>query len=157
MKGTFLQGVPNIGTAAVALSLEYQAHWSVGVTMVGAVSARAVVTAAQIQSQEGIQISLNEQKAALGGSIAKMLGNLAYIKASSMRMTEEQRLEEGAEKLRKTEFDYHKYMMIFGGAKELIESLGFTLVMGFAINLALQGEMSSGDLLTLSMLYMKAA
>ena len=136
VKVTFLQGVPNVATAAVALSLAYHAHWSVGMAMVGAVSAGAVVTAVQIQSQEGIRISLNEQKAALGGSIAEMLGNLAYIRASGMRMSEEQRLEEGAEKLRKTEFDHHKYMMSFGGAKELIEGLGFTLMVGFAINLA---------------------
>lgn len=81
MKVTFLQGLPNLATACVALSLAYHAHWSVGVAMVGAVSAGGLVTAMQIQSQEGIRISLNEQKAALGGRIAEMLGNLADRKS----------------------------------------------------------------------------
>ena len=157
IKVTFLEGTPNLATAAVTLSIACSAHWSVGAAMIGAVSAGGLVTAVQVRSQEGIRISLNEQKAALGGSIAEMLGNLAYIRAAGMRPAEEQRLEEGAEGLRRTEFDHHKYMMTFHGAKELIEGLGFTLVVGVAINLALQGEISSGDILTLSMLYMKAA
>jgi ATP-binding cassette subfamily B protein len=125
--------------------------------MVGAISTGALVTAAQVRSQEGIRISLNEQKANMGGSIAEMLGNLAYIRASGMRQAEEKRLEDCAEKLRKTEFDHHKYMMSFSSAKELIEGLGFTVVVGIAIDLALRGEISSGDILSLSMLYMKAA
>jgi len=157
MKVTFLEGMPNLATACVALTIAYNAHWSVGVAMVGAVSAGGLVTAVQIRSQEGIRISLNEQKAALGGSIAEMLGNLAYIRAEGMRHAEEGRLDDGAEALRKMEFDHHKYMMSFGGAKDLIEGLGFTLVVGVAIQLALRGEISSGDILTLSMLYMKAA
>mmetsp|Transcript_16247 Transcript_16247/g.35358 ORF Transcript_16247/g.35358 Transcript_16247/m.35358 type:complete len:696 (-) Transcript_16247:25-2112(-) len=157
MKVTFLEGMPNLATACVALWVAYGAHWSVGAAMIGAVSAGGLVTAMQVRSQEGIRISLNEQKAALGGSIAEMLGNLAYIRASGMRPAEEERLEEGAEALRKTEFDHHKYMMSFSGAKDLIEGLGFTLVVGVAINLALKGEISSGDILTLSMLYAKAA
>lgn len=157
MKVTFLEGMPNFATAVVALTLAYNAHWSVGLAMIGAVSTGGLVTAAQIHSQEGIRISLNDQKAAMGGSIAEMLGNLAYIRAAGMRQAEEERLDEGAEALRKTEFDHHKYMMSFGGAKDLIEGLGFTVVVGVAIHLALQGEISSGDILTLSMLYMKAA
>ena len=48
-----------------------------GIAMVGAMSMGGLVTAVQIRLQEGICISLNEQKAALGGSIAEMLGNLA--------------------------------------------------------------------------------
>jgi len=156
-KVTFLEGMPNFATACVALTLAYNAHWSVGMAMITAVSAGGLLTTMQIHSQEGIRISLNEQKAAMGGSIAEMLGNLAYIRASGMQVAEEQRLEVSAEALRKTEFMHHKYMMSFGGAKDLIEGLGFTLVVGVAINLALEGEISSGDILTLSMLYMKAA
>lgn len=157
MKVSFLEGLPNLATACVALSLAYNSHWSVGLAMVGAVSTGALVTAAQVRSQEGIRISLNEQKANMGGSIAEMLGNLAYIRASGMRQAEEKRLEDCAEKLRKTEFYHHKYMMSFSSAKELIEGLGFTVVVGIAIDLALRGEISSGDILSLSMLYMKAA
>ena len=111
----------------------------------------------QIRSNEGIRISLNEQKATLGVSIAEMLGNLAYIRPVGMRHAEEGRMDDGAGALRKTEFDQQKYMLSFGGAKDLIEGLGFTLVVGVAIQLALRGEISSGDNLTLAMLYMKMA
>lgn len=103
------------------------------------------------------RISLNEQKAALGGSIAELLGNLPYIRASGMRPQEEQRLNEVAEQLRTTEFRHHKYMMGFHGSKDLIEGIGFAVVVGTAIQLALMGEVSSGAILTLAMLYNKAA
>jgi len=156
-KVTFMEGIPNLTTALFALSLACNAHWAIGAAMVGAVSAGAGVTALQVNSQKGIRISLNEQKASLGGSIAEMLGNLSYIRASGMRRAEEQRLEDGAELLRDTEFRHHKYMMSFHGAKDLIEGLGFTVVIGVAISLALRGDISSGDILTLSMLYSKAA
>ena len=71
----------------------------------------------------------------LGGLTAKMLSNLAYICAAGMRHAEEGRSDDGAEALQKTEFDHQKYMMSFGSAKDLIEGLGFTLVMGVAIQL----------------------
>jgi hypothetical protein len=100
--------------------------------MVGAVSAGGLVTAVQIRSHEGIRISLNEQKATLGVSIAEMLGNLAYIRLVGMCHAEEGRMDDGAGALRKTEFDQQKYMLSFGGAKDLIEGLGFTLVVGVA-------------------------
>ena len=106
----------------------------------GAVSTSGMVTAAQVRSQEGIRISLNEQKSAMGASIAKMLGNLAYIRASGMRQAEEKRLEDSAEALRKTEFDHHKYMMSFSSAKDLIEGLGFTVVVGIAIHFGFEGR-----------------
>lgn len=157
MKVTFLQGLPNFGGACVALSLAYHTHWVVGLATAGCLAAGGLVTAAQIRSQEGIRVSLNEQKAALGGSIAEMLGNLAYIRASGMREAEEGRLADGAERLRRTEFAHHKYMMSFGGAKDLIEGLGYALVVGVAIRAALAGEISTGDILTLSVLYKNAA
>lgn len=104
-----------------------------------------------------LRISLNEQKAALGGSIAELLGNLPYIRASGMRPQEEKRLNAVAEQLRVTEFRHHKYMMGFHGSKDLIEGIGFAVVVGTAIQLALVGEVSSGAILTLAMLYNKAA
>ena len=39
--------------------------------MVGAVSTSGMVTAAQVRSQEGIRISLNEQKSAMGVVLPK--------------------------------------------------------------------------------------
>lgn len=156
-KMTFMEGLPNLMTAGVALSLAYNAHWSVGAAMAVAVTMGGLVTTVQVKSQEGVRISLNEQKSHLGGSVAEMLGNLPYIRASGMRRAEELRLEDGAEALRKTEFLHHKYMMTFHGAKDLIEGLGFAAVVAVAISLALRGEITSGDILTLAMLYTKAA
>jgi hypothetical protein len=52
-----------------------------------------------------------------------------------MRGAEEVRLESGAEGFRVTEFSHHQYMMSFHGAKDLIEGLGFALVVGVAISL----------------------
>lgn len=155
-KLTFMEAIPNLMTAAVALSLAVNAHWSVGVAMIGAVVAGGLVTAAQVKKEKGVRIALNDQKADLGGSVAEMLGNLSYIRASGMRRAEELRLEEGAEALRMTEFLHHKYMMTFSGTKDLIEGLGFAAVVAVAITLALRNEITSGDILTLSMLYMKA-
>jgi hypothetical protein len=76
MKVSFLEGLPNLATACVALSLAYNSHWSVGLAMVGAVSAGALVAAAQVKSQEGIKISLNEQKANMdmGVQLQRCLG-----------------------------------------------------------------------------------
>ena len=48
-------------------------------------------------------------------------------------------------------------MMGFHGTKDLLEGLGFALVVGTAIGLALEGEISSGGILTLAMLYNKAS
>ena len=65
---SILEGMPNLATACVALLLAYGAHWLAGATMIGVVSASGIVATMQVQSQEGIRISLNEQKAHLGGA-----------------------------------------------------------------------------------------
>lgn len=51
VKVTFMEGLPNVVTALVALSLAYHAHWSVGLAMVGAVAAGGAVTAVQVRTE----------------------------------------------------------------------------------------------------------
>ena len=156
-KVTFMELLPNLATASVAVYLALSEHWSVGITMAAVLALGAGITRLQIGSQQGIRISLNEQKAAMGGSVAELLGNLGYIRAVGMRGAEERRLEHAGEQLRATEFRHHKYMMVFGGSKDLVEGLGYAAVVGTAINLALAGDITTGSILTLAMLYTKAA
>ena len=120
---TFLEGIPNLATALVALSYAVAEHWTVGAAMVGVVCLGGGVTALQITSQQGVRVRLNETKAAMGGSVVELLSNLPYLRASGMRRLEEARLEASAEGLRRTEFRHHKAMMGFGGAKDLIEQV----------------------------------
>jgi len=155
-KVTFLEGAPNVAAASVAICYACAEHPVVGATMIGVVCVGSAITRAQIRSQKGIRIDLNEKKAVMGAGVVDLLNNLGYIRAAGMRPIEEQRLDKMAERVRSTEFIHHKYMMSFSGARDMVEQAGFVLVVGGAVHLALAGEITSGAILTLAMLYSKA-
>jgi len=156
-KLTFLDAVPNLATGCVALGYAAMSHSIIAGTMGGVLIVGSGLTYAQIKSQSGIRVSLNSQKAAMGGTVAELLANLGYIRASGMTGTEEERLVHFSEQLRSTEFLHHRWMMFFHGSKDLVEGAGFAIVVGTAITLAMSGEIGSGGVLTLAMLYTKAA
>jgi len=155
-KVTFLEGAPNIMAAAVALGYACSEHAMVGTTMIGVVFVGGAITGLQIMSQKGIRIKLNEKKANMGAGVVDLFNNLGYIRASGMRTLEESRLAGMAEKVRSTEFLHHKWMMSFDGTRDVVEQAGFVMVVGGAVHLALAGEITSGAILTLAMLYSKA-
>merc|ERR1740124_1197104 len=92
----------------------------------------------------------------MGAGVVDLLNNLGYLRAAGMRPLEERRMDDMAERVRSTEFLHHKYMMSFSGARDMVEQAGFVMVVGGAVHLALSGEITSGAILTLAMLYSKA-
>ena len=64
------------------------------------------------------------------------------------------RLAKATEKRRAMEVRHHFQMSLFGSAKALNEGLVHILVLGVAIYLAIQGQISFGDVLTFSILYL---
>jgi len=155
-KVTFLEGAPNVTAAVVALGYACSEHILVGTTMISVVIVGSIITTLQITTQKGIRINLNEKKAFMGANVVDLFNHLGYIRASGMRPMEEKRLEDIAEEVRTTEFRHHKWMMSFSGMRDVVEQGGFVLVVGGAVHLALMGDITSGSILTLAMLYSKA-
>lgn len=153
LKLSFLDFVPTMATALVALTLVVQRHWSLSVIMVCVITLGVGLTIAQVASQKGIRLRLFKVKEDMGGHLTELLGGIDYVRAAGMWKQETKHADDLAEQLRKQEFRHHKWMMSFDAAKQITESAGFVSVITVGTLLALNKTISAGDVLTLTVLY----
>lgn len=153
LKLSFLEFVPTLATAVVALVMVVDRHWSLSVIMLVVIGTGTILTIAQIASQKGIRLHLFKVKENMGGHLTELLGGIDYVRAAGMRKKETAHAEDLAEELHTQEFRHHKWMMGFDAAKQITESAGFVAVITVGTLLALKGTITAGDVLTLTVLY----
>jgi ATP-binding cassette subfamily B protein len=86
--------------------------------------------------------------------VVELLGGLDYVRAANTQDQEVDRVARTAESRRRLEREHHNQMAWFGCAKALNEGLFHVLVLALAIFLAMRGDISLGDVLTFSMLFL---
>lgn len=157
LKLTFLELVPSLAYATVAIYFAFSAHVLAGFVMLGVVSLATVFTVWQILSQKGIRLELEKSKGKIGGIVAELMSALPYIRATGLASMETARLDAAAETLKTTEMRHHIFMMAFDAAKKLTENAGLILVILTGLYLFRTGDLQSGGILTLVLLYRNAA
>jgi ATP-binding cassette subfamily B protein len=91
---------------------------------------------------------------AMDGTVVELLGGMDYVRAANTHRYEVERVAAAAEKRRRRELRHHFQMSLFGCGKALNEGLFHILVLALAIYLAVQGNISFGDILMFSMLFL---
>jgi len=124
--------------------------------MVVIIAVSVLITFLQIRSQQGIRVNLEQLKVRMGARMVELLNGIDYIRAMGLRRRETRTVERFAEDFRETEFRHHKFMMGFDAAKQLVEGMGFLLVMALGFWLAYRRQLSTGEILTLTILYRSA-
>ncbi len=121
--------------------------------MLGVIPLAVYLTLRQLKSQKGVRLSLMRDCEELDGAVVEQLGGAEYIRVAHTYNLEMLRLTHCAEKRRKREVRHHFEMSLYGCAKALNEGFFHILVLALATYLAIQGDISFGDVLTFSVLF----
>jgi len=90
----------------------------------------------------------------IDGKVVEMMGGVETIRVENTIAHEVKKVECVAEKLRKIEIKHHIWMAFYDAAKYLNEAFFYVLVIGISIFFAIKGIISTGDILTYSLLFM---
>ena len=153
VKLAFMDLLPTLTVAAVAMYVTAIRDWRVFCIMMGAATFGILITAAQIKSQKGVRVALFRSKEGIAGKIVELFFGIDYVRAVGARGKEVDSAGLLASQLRETEFRHHKFMMSFDFGKQLVEGLGFLSVIGVSAWLSLQGRLSTGEIVAFGVLY----
>lgn len=150
----FLEFLPALLTGVLALTATVSKQPRIGLVMVGVIPASVALTVWQLVSQKGVRLRLLRSREELDGTVVEQLGGLDYVRVAHTHRQEAKRVARVAERRRAKEIRHHFQMSLFGCAKALNEGLFHLIVLALAIYLAVRGEISFGDILTFSILFM---
>lgn len=122
--------------------------------MAGVVPLSVVLTVWQLISQKGVRMQLIRSREEIDGTLTEQLAGIDYVRAAHTHEHEVRRVARAAERRRVKEVRHHFQMSLFGAAKALNEGLFHILVLAFGVWLAVRGEISVGDILTFSVLFL---
>jgi len=154
LKLGFLDFFPTFFTAIAALVIAFYQKPILASFMILVIPAGLFIVIKQISSQKGIRVALLRGKEKIDGKVVEMMGGLETIRVSNTTNIEVEKVEHIAENLRKIEIKHHIWMAIYDAAKYLNEAFFYVLVVGISIYFAINGVITTGDILTYSLLFM---
>ncbi|MGC4006519.1 MAG: ABC transporter ATP-binding protein [Pirellulales bacterium] len=150
----FLDCLPAFTTGLIALAAAVFKSPLLGLIMLGVVPLAFYLTIRQLKSQKGVRMKLMRTCETLDGMVVEQLHGVEYIRAAHTGAREVKRLRKAADKRREREVKHHFEMSLFGCGKALNEAFFHILVLGVASYYAVQGDISYGDVLAMSVLYL---
>jgi ATP-binding cassette, subfamily B, bacterial len=156
LKLSFLDFIPAVivGLFAVGTAV-WKEPW-LGLAMLGVIPISLTLTVWQLVSQKRVRLRLMRVNEEMDGTIVELLGGLDYVRVANAHARERQRVSDAAEHKRKEELRHHVAMSFFGAAKAITEGLFHVGVLALAAYLAVRGQISFGDILTFSLLFLGA-
>ena len=153
IKLSFLDFLPSLFVAFFALGVVLVKAPVLGGVMAMVIPVGILIVFKQVASQKGIRIVLLRGKEDIDGTVVELLGGIENVRAMNSEAYESSRVEVVSEHLRAKEIVHHIYMAFFDAAKYINEGVFHILVLGLAIWLAARGTITTGDILTYSMLF----
>lgn len=150
----FLDFIPAILTGLFALIATISKEPMLGLVMLGVVPLAVYLTIRQIVSQKDVRLDLMRSCERIDGTIVENLSGIEYVRAANTADQEMARLDDATRTFRTKELRHHFEMSLFGCGKSLNEGFFHVLVLGAAVYFAALGQISFGDVLTFSILYL---
>jgi ATP-binding cassette subfamily B protein len=150
----FLDFFPVLLSGSFALAAAMSKQPWLGLAMLGALPVSLFITLRQLASQKDVRLELIRSREEMDGIVVELLNGMDYIRAAHTHDAELQRLSAAIEERRGKEMRHHWEMSLFGSGKALNEGIFHVLILALSIFLAVQGTISFGDILTLSMLFL---
>lgn len=150
----FLDFFPALFTGAFALAAVVNKQPILGLAMAGVIPFSLFLTARQIMSQKGVRLQLMRSYEAIDGAVVEQLSGIEYVRAADTHQHEIRRLSAATERRRRDEIRHSLHMAMFGAGKAVCEGLFHVIVLAACIYLAILGRITTGDILTFSMLFL---
>jgi ATP-binding cassette subfamily B protein len=153
---SFLDFFPAVVIGAFAIATAIVKEPWLGLAMLGVIPTSLALTVWQVMSQKRVRLKLLRVNEEMDGTVVELLGGLDYVRVANANAHELKRVAKAAEQKRAKELKHHVAMSFFGAGKAVVEGLFHVGVMALAAYLAITGQISFGDILTFSMLYLGA-
>lgn len=150
----FLDFLPAIFTGLFALGAATTKQPLLGLLMLGVVPFAVLLTIRQLISQKHVRLALMRDCEEIDGAVVEQLSGAEYIRVANTYPLEMERLAKATERRRQREIHHHFMMSLYGCGKALNEGLFHIIVLGLATYLAINGQITFGDILTFSVLYL---
>jgi ATP-binding cassette subfamily B protein len=150
----FLDFLPAILTGLFALTAAVAKQPILGLAMAGVVPISVVLTMRQLTTQKGVRLQLMHDCETISGAVVEQLGGIEYIRVANTLHQEMGRLRNAMEKRRHREMRHHFAMSLFGCGKALNEGFFHIIVLAAATYFALRGDLTYGDIVTFSILFL---
>src|SRR5262245_2563295 len=154
LRVSFLDFFPALFTGAFALLAAITKAPVLGLVMLGVIPVAVFLTIRQLISQKGVRLALLRHCEDIDGAVVEQLGGIEYVRAANTHRLEVKRLMDATEARRKKELRHHFVMSLYGCTKALNEGFFHVVVLAVAIYLAINGRISTGDVLTFSVLFL---
>ncbi len=154
MRLMFLDCLPAFLTGLFAFSAALTKQPLVGLFMLGVIPLSLYITLRQLRSQKGVRLQLMRDCEEIDGMVVEQFNGVEYIRVADTYDHEFQRLGSAMQTRRKREIRHHFQMSLYGLAKALNEGFFHIVVLGLATYMAINGQISYGDVLTISVLYL---
>ncbi len=150
----FLDCLPAFATGLFALIAAVLKQPILGLVMTGVVPLAVFLTLRQLATQKGVRLELMRDCEEIDGIVVEQLSGAEYIRVAHTLPQEMQRLSAATERRCAREIKHHFAMALFGCAKALNEGLFHIIVLGMATYFAMNRQISFGDVLTFSVLFL---
>ena len=154
MRLMFLDCLPALLTGLFAFTAALTKQPLVGIFMLGVIPLSLYITIRQLRTQKGVRLQLMRDCEEIDGMVVEQFNGVEYIRVANTYDPEFKRLGDAMEARRKREVHHHYEMSLYGLAKALNEGFFHIVVLGLATYLAINGRISYGDVLTISVLYL---
>jgi ATP-binding cassette subfamily B protein len=154
-KLAFMDFLPAVSLALFALGAVTFSQPFVALVMAGCIPVSLLLTFRQIASQKGIRLELIRKREGLDGTVVEQLGGIEYIRAANTLPLEVARVQRAAEERRAMQIRHHVTMSLFDAAKSLNEGLFYIGMVAISVHLAVNGQITVGDIVTFSALYLR--
>jgi ATP-binding cassette, subfamily B, bacterial len=154
MRLMFLDCLPAFLTGLFAFTAALTKQPLVGIFMLGVIPLSLYITIRQLRSQKGVRLQLMRDCEEIDGMVVEQFNGVEYIRVANTYDHEFQRLGDAMRTRRQREVRHHIEMAVYGLAKALNEGFFHIVVLGLATYLAIDGQISYGDVLTISVLYL---
>jgi ATP-binding cassette subfamily B protein len=154
MRVMFLDCLPALLTGLFAFTAALTKQPLVGLFMLGVIPLSLYITIRQLRTQKGVRLQLMRDCEEIDGMVVEQFNGVEYIRVANTYDQEFRRLEDATEARRKREFRHHFEMSLYGFSKALNECFFHIVVLGLATYLAINGQITYGTVLTISVLFL---
>jgi ATP-binding cassette subfamily B protein len=152
----FLDFLPALANALFAITAAIARQPVVGLFILLVVPVGGYIVLRQLASQRGVRLRLLRTKEVMDGTLVEQLNGIETVRAADTLAREMARTAAVAEELRGDEMAHHRAMATFDAGKSLNEGFFHLAVLAVAVALMAAGRISTGDVLTFSMLFLAA-
>lgn len=150
----FLDCLPAAFTGAFALAAAVTKSPLLGLTMIGVVPISLWLTLRQLNSQREVRLKLMRDCEEIDGAIVEQLNGAEYVRVANTYTLESERLAKVTARKRARETHHHFVMSWYGCGKALNEGAFHIFVLSLATWFAVNGQISFGDILVFSVLFL---